>query len=62
MLRCFAVLLIPSLSRGTSFVSTAYVSLLVSVKLVRFKLNRPYSVAMASLRLHNRSTRLHTAM
>jgi len=59
---CFAVPLMPSFSRGTSFVSIAYVSALVSVKLVRFRLKRPYSPASASFRLHSLSVRLHRLM
>lgn len=59
VLSCFAVPLMPSFSKGTSLVSMAYASALVSVTEVRFRLNRPYSLAMASLRLQSRSTRLH---
>lgn len=59
---CLAVLLIPSLSSGTSFVSMAYVSALVSVRVFRFMFRRPYSAAMPSLRLQTRSTRLQRLM
>lgn len=60
--RCFAVALMPSFSSGTSFWSIAKASFVVSVIDVRFMPKRPYSAAMASLRLHRRSTRLQRLM
>ena len=55
---CLAVALIPSFSKGTSFVSIVYVSAVVSVRLCSAKLNFRLSAARPSLRFARRSVKL----